>query len=132
MKRDDQWKSLFGPTGVFLSGSIDPEQWLGFGVGEKLPVFFEGKDVFMSKNPVKTPVRLAAEKTLRLSGLFWPEARERIADSAYAMVESLGQGQVILFATDPTFRMWLPASQRLLLNAVLLGPGLGTTPPRPW
>jgi hypothetical protein len=39
---------------------------------------------------------------------------------------------VILFATDPTFRMWLAGQQRLLLNAVLLGPGLGASPAVPW
>lgn len=132
LKRDDEWKKLFSPSGVFLSGSIDPEQYLTFGLNEKLPLFFEGRNVFMSKHPVKTAVRLAEQKTLRLSGLLWPEARERIADSAYVTVESVGKGQIILFAADPTFRMWLAAQQRLFLNACLLGPGLGTAQPRPW
>jgi hypothetical protein len=132
LKRDDQWKAMFSPSGAFLAGAIDPEQWLAYGIEGRLPVYFEGADVFMSKQPVRTAVRLTEEKELRLSGLLWPEARERIADSAYATVESLGNGQVILFAADPSFRMWMAAEQRLLLNAVLLGPGLGTTPPRPW
>jgi hypothetical protein len=38
---------------------------------------------------------------MRLSGLLWPEARERLADSAYLTVERLGNGQVILFASSP-------------------------------
>jgi hypothetical protein len=132
LKRDDQWNSLFSPTGVFLAGSLDPEQYLSFGLNEKLPLFYEGKDVFMAKHPVRTAVRLAEQNHLRLGGLLWPEAKARIADSAFATIESLGNGQVILFAADPTFRMWLSAEQRLFLNACLLGPGLGTTQPRPW
>jgi hypothetical protein len=132
LKRDDEWKSLFSPTGVFLSGTIDPEHWLSFGLGEKLPIFFEGKDVFMAKHPVRCAVRFTGQKDLRLSGLLWPEARERIADSAYATTETVGRGQIILFASDPTYRMWLAAQQRLFLNACLLGPGLGTSPPKPW
>ena len=40
--------------------------------------------------------------------------------------------QVILFAADPTFRRSLRALERLLLNAVVLGPGLGTARTAPW
>ena len=86
----------------------------------------------MSKYPVRTPVRLADENELRLSGLLWPEARERLARSAYATVERIGYGQVVLFASDPLFRGYLEGTGRMFLNAVLLGPGLGTSQPVPW
>ena len=132
LKRDDEWRRIFSPTGTFLSGAVNPEHWLGFGLEAKVPVMFAGSYAFMSKHPVRTVVRLTDEKDLRLSGLLWPEARKRLALTAYATVESVGRGQVILFATDPTQRMWLPAMQRLFLNAVLLGPGLGTSRPLPW
>jgi hypothetical protein len=132
LKRADEWQRLFSPTGTFVLGLVHPEHWLGYGLGEKLPVMFLGSSVFLSKHPAATPVRLAEAGRLRLSGLLWPEARERLADSAYVTVESSGGGQVILFATDPTFRMWLAGQQRLLLNAVLLGPGLGASPAVPW
>ena len=66
-----------------------------------MPVLFWGDYAFMSKHPVKTPVRLAGEETLRLSGLLWPEARQRLADTAYATVESVGRGQIILFRHGP-------------------------------
>ena len=93
---------------------------------------FMGSYAFMSKHPVSTVVRLDDKGQLRLSGLLWPEARDRLANTAYATVESLGQGQVILFAADPTFRTWLPGMQRLFFKAVLLGPGMGTSQPVPW
>ena len=86
----------------------------------------------MSKAPVETAVRLADENELRLSGLLWPEARVRAARSAYATVEGLGNGQVILFAGDPFFRGGWEGSGRLLMNAVMLGPGMGTSQPLPW
>jgi len=95
-------------------------------------VLFWGDNVYMSKHPVKTPVRLAGEEELRLSGLLWPEARQRLADTAYVTAESVGRGQIILFATDPTLRMWLAGAQRLFLNAVLLSPGMGASQPVPW
>jgi hypothetical protein len=132
LKRTDEWQRIFSPEGTFLSGTVNTEHWLGFGLQKKLPVMFWGSYAFMSKHSVRTVVRLDDKNKLRLSGLLWPEAKERIADTAYATVERVGRGQIILFATDPTYRMWLPDMQRLFLNSVLLGPGMGTSQPLPW
>ena len=132
LKRTDEWQRIFSPKGTFVTGIVDTEHWLGFGLEDKMPIMFAGNYAFMSRHPVATPVRLADKEHLRLSGLLWPEAKLRIADTAYATVESVGSGQIILFAADPTFRDWLPGAQRLLLNAVLLGPGMGTSAPVPW
>ncbi|MGB2864011.1 MAG: M14 family metallopeptidase [Sedimentisphaerales bacterium] len=132
LKRTDEWRRIFSPTGTFLTGTINTEHWLGFGLQDKLPVMFRGSNAFMSKHPVETVVRLTDKDELRLSGLLWPEAGQRLANTAYATVESVGRGQLILFATDPTYRMWLPCMQRLFLNATLLGPGMGASQPLPW
>jgi len=132
LKRADEWQRIFSPEGTFLSSTVNVEHWLGFGLQKKLPIMFWGSFAFMSKHPVRTVVRLDNKNKLRLSGLFWPEAKERIADTTYATVERVGRGQIILFATDPTYRMWLPGVQRLFLNAILLGPGMGTSQPLPW
>ena len=66
---------------------------------------------------------------LRMSGLLWPEATQRLANSAYVTRESFGRGQIILFATPPAFRGTTRGAERLLLNAVVYGPGFGTQPP---
>ncbi|MFH1892159.1 MAG: hypothetical protein ABIK83_05685 [Candidatus Zixiibacteriota bacterium] len=71
-------------------------------------------------------MRFKPYKELRLSGLLWPEARQRWANSAYATCERIGKGQLILFADDPTFRGYFHGTARLLLNAIFLGPGFGT------
>ncbi len=132
LKGDDSWLRMFGPKGVFVRAELDVKNWLCFGLAEKMPLLFSGSTAFMSKYPIATGVRLAEADQLRMSGLLWPEARERLADTAFATTESLGNGQVILFANDPTFRSWLAAEERLFLNAVLLGPGMGSSPPMPW
>jgi hypothetical protein len=132
LKRTDEWQRIFSPAGVFLAGHVNTEHWLGFGLQERLPIMLRGSHAFLSRHPVSTVVRLDDKEQLRLSGLLWPEARERLSNTAYATVESLGNGQVVLFAIDPTFRTWLPGIQRLFFNAVLLGPGMGTSQPVPW
>jgi len=63
---------------------------------------------------------------LRMSGLLWPEASQRVANSAYLTRESKGDGQIILFANQPVFRGSTMATNRLLLNALVYGAGLGT------
>jgi hypothetical protein len=131
-KRRERWLRTFSPHGVILRGEVNPDSWLTAGCGDELPVFFEGSSVFESELPVRTPVRFAASDRLRLSGLLWPEARERIADSGYAMIESQGAGQVILFASPPAFRDWFKGTERLLMNAVVYGPGAGASQPIGW
>ena len=121
-----------GGGGAFAAASLDPEHWLSFGLPERVPVLIGGGFAYMSRYPVRTPVRLADQDHLRLSGLLWPEARQRLADTAYATVESVGRGQIVLIASDPFFRGYLEGSGRLLLNAVILGPGMGTSQPVPW
>ncbi|MCC7376050.1 MAG: hypothetical protein IT581_15435 [Verrucomicrobiales bacterium] len=64
---------------------------------------------------------------LRMSGLLWPEAAHRLANSAWVTRESLGRGQVILFASSPTHRAGARGAERVFLNAVVLGPGLGAS-----
>jgi len=126
---EDEWRRVFSPSGVILRAELDTEHWLTFGCPDQMPVFVAGSDVLLSKHPVATPVRLASRERLRLSGLLWPEAATRLADSAYATVERVGNGQVILFAQEPDFRGTWYGTRRLLINAVLLGPGCGTSQP---
>jgi hypothetical protein len=68
------------------------------------------------------------ELRLRMSGLLWPEAAQRLANSAVVTREGLGRGQVILFAGSPCFRGAARGTARLLANALVYGPGFGTAP----
>jgi hypothetical protein len=130
-KERDRWASTFSPQGAILRGEVNPDLWITAGCGAELPVFFEGSAVLLSQPPTRTAVRLAAAERLRLSGMLWPEARERIADSAWLTVERQGAGQVVLFAASPVFRGWFRGTERVFANAVVYGPGLGASQPEP-
>jgi hypothetical protein len=131
-KREDEWQRRFAPNGVILRARIDRDHWLSFGCGPRLPVFFDGATALLARDPVRTAVRLAPEAELRIAGLVWPEARARLAESAYLTSERLGRGQVILFASHPAFRGMYAGTARLLSNAVVYGPGLGADAPLGW
>jgi hypothetical protein len=117
---------------------------------------YTGDAVLMSKMPADTPLRLGVfiksevpekveashqsgsgwtlappgyELRLRMSGLLWPEAADRLAHSAYVTRETVGTGQVILFASWPTFRAGALGTARVLSNAMVYGPGMGASQP---
>ncbi|MEM6567571.1 MAG: M14 family zinc carboxypeptidase [Planctomycetota bacterium] len=119
----DAWQRRFSPAGVILRGEIDPESWITSGVDRaEIPVLFGGSSVLMPGT--RPAVRLASADRLRLGGLLWPEARTRIADSAWLTVESLGSGVVVSFAANPVFRGSWRGTARFLGNAIVLGPGM--------
>ena len=125
-KQTDEWQRRFYPRGVILNALLDEENWLNFGLGKSVPVMIYSEQALMSRPPVETAARLADVNDLRLSGLLWPEARERWANTAYCTREAHGQGQVILFLDQPDMRAYFYGSRQMWVNAVLYGPGMGT------
>lgn len=127
----DEYRRRFSPQGTIVRGELTPHHWLTLGCPVELPLHVAGSRVLLAKEPGVTAVRLAAVERLRLSGLLWPEAAARLADSAYATVERLGRGQLVLFAQEPDFRGTWRGTRRLFVNAVLFGPGCGASQPEP-
>jgi len=132
LEERDRWMRRFSPSGAFLLAETDPRHWLTVGAGERLPIAASGDAVFLAQEPVEAAVRFIASGELRLAGLLWPEARERLADSAWLTREAIGRGQLLLFAGLPAFRGYHLASGRFFSNAVVYGPGLGTDQPVGW
>jgi hypothetical protein len=85
-------------------------------------VLFQESEVLMAPADAQLVGRFGAPQELALSGLVWPEAVGYIAGAAYLALESLGEGQVILFGNDPVFRGYSLGTQRLLMNAIIVGP----------
>ena len=129
----DAWMRRFSPAGAFLRGEVNSLTWLTAGANtDELPIYAQGSTVLLAKSPAQTAIRFAPAESLRLAGLLWPEARERIADSAFATIESRGNGQIILFATMPGFRGYFKGTGRMLSNAMIYGPGAGASQPVNW
>ena len=148
LKSRDKWQSIFMPSGSIVAGRIDDEHWLTFGTPNTIPVLYSNLPILMARSYVDAPVRIGQmipnnkinepriinwsslpsgnDLNVRMSGLVWPEASQRIANSAYLTRERIGDGQVILFSGEPNFRGATLGTNRLWLNAVVYGPGLGT------
>ena len=53
----------------------------------------------------------------------WENNTERLLRGTSLLIdEPLGDGHVVLFTNEPMFRGWWRSLDKLLLNAVLLGP----------
>ena len=130
-RADARLRSMM-PQGVLLRASLDQEFWLTCGLPAEITVLFSGRDPLIAAPPAAVAAAFPGRDRLHLGGLLWPEAAARLAHTAYATREAVGRGQVILFADHPGFRRWLVESERLLTNAILLGPGLGTNWSAPW
>lgn len=128
----DRENLKFMPRGTILRADLNEEHWLNFGMWDKVPILYNSSYAYLSKPPVQTAGRIADAENMRLSGLLWPEARERLSNAAYLTRESNGKGQVILFAEEPSFRAYFYGTAKQLINAVLLGPGFGARQPVEW
>ena len=131
-QEQDKWLSRFLPSGAILRAELDAEHFLNFGLDPRIPVYIENTTPLLAREPVQVTARLATAAQLRLSGLLWPEGRELLAESVYCSREKVGRGQLILFAGDPFFRAYYKDTAQMLINAMLLGPGMGTTAELQW
>ena len=143
----DKWQSTLMPSGAIVSARADSENWLTFGAEDVVPVLYGNYPILMTGGNSTAALRIgelipnkdSETKTInwsqipsgydlnvRMSGLVWPEASQRIANSAYLTREKVGKGQIILFSGEPNFRGSARGTNRLWLNAVIYGSGLGT------
>ena len=64
--------------------------------------------------------------TLHRAGFVFPENTERLLRGTRRCVidEPTGGGHVVLFNNEPMFRAWWRALDRIVLNAIVLGPAM--------
>lgn len=146
LEKWDDWNKNFMPSGAMVASRTDQKHWLTYGVDAELPVLTSNAPLFMVKEGAEAIVRYGVlvnnkkaevkqvgwattpkgtDLYLRMSGLIWPEAAQRLSNTAYLTREPKGKGQVIMFANKPNFRGASKGTARLLLNAIVYGPGLG-------
>jgi len=132
LKEVDELARRLRPRGTIMSVILDNEHWLAYGARPAVPLMVSTSYAYLAKKNVQVAGRFAGPDKLRLSGLLWPEARERWTKTVAVSREGRARGQVILFAVQPNFRAFFHGGERLLLNALFLGPGFGTRPSLEW
>ncbi len=149
LRRADKLARRLSPRGTILAADLDEQHWLTFGERSPVPLMVSTNVAYLAMTNIQSQDRLLDDATtrmtgvqvaarfagrdgIRLSGLLWPEARERWSDTVGVSRETLGNGQIILFAMQPNFRAYFHGGERLLLNAIFFGPGFGARTPVDW
>jgi hypothetical protein len=110
--------------GAHFDVVLDRTHWLTSGYDDqRLTVLLEGSTFLtLSKEGANVAVFPKTGK-LHRSGFIWPENTEKLLrNSAFLIHEPTGGGHVVAFANEPFFRAWWHALDRLVLNAIVLGP----------
>ncbi|NUO65510.1 MAG: hypothetical protein HOQ34_18240 [Gemmatimonadaceae bacterium] len=113
-------------AGSHFDVALDRTHWLTQGYEQpQITVMMSGSSFFkLSKEGANVGVFPKTGKLYR-AGFVWPNNTERLLrGTAFLIEEPIGDGHLVLFANDPMFRGWWRALDRLVLNAVLLGPAM--------
>ncbi len=104
---------------------FDHSHWLTFGIEKtEMPVLVRHLPLELSENGA-SPVRYSNDKDVVVSGFQWPNNTDRhYPGKAYATIDKIGKGNVILFAENPVYRLTYTATSQLLFNAIFLSPTL--------
>jgi hypothetical protein len=112
--------------GTHFDVVLDRTHWLTFGYEDpRLTVMLDG-DFFLSLSKEGANVAVfPSTGRFHRAGFIFPGNTERLLrGTALLIEESLGGGHVVAFVNEPMFRGWWRALDRLVLNAILLGPSM--------
>ena len=113
-----------GLPGSHFDTVLDRTHWLTHGYERpRLTVMLDGSRFLkLSKEGTNVAV-FPSTGLLHRSGFVFPENTERLLRGTALLIdEPVGGGHVVLFNNEPMFRAWWRSLDRLVLNAVLLGP----------
>jgi hypothetical protein len=103
---------------------LDRTHWLTHGYDDpRVTVMLEGATFLkLSREGANVGV-FPSSGTLHRAGFVWPGNTERLLrGTAFLIEEPVGDGHVVVFANEPLFRGWWRALDRLVMNAIVLGP----------
>ena len=117
--------------GAFFRAELDPLSFLSFGYARsgsgpiKFAVPIDG-DQFYKAPKSGAAIALSSDDKVKklLCGWTWDTTEKDLASTIWMHEVPYGQGRVVLFSQDPTFRAQYPGLYKLLLNAMITGPSL--------
>jgi hypothetical protein len=125
-RREENWDRSV--NGVILPVRADSAHPLAAGAGlanaeRRQFVLHLGDLVFEPADGFETVIAFE-EGVEAVSGVVSEWKLQDLSASAWLAAARVGQGQVILFADDPLFRLMWPSQFVLFTNALLLGPNM--------
>lgn len=120
-RASDDAGTVYTP-GAIVATDLRTSHPLAAGLPSSPPVLVTGGLVLQAPSRPGQSVLTVREEEPLLSGFAWPEAEERLAGSLLVSAERRGDGQIVLFAQHPAYRVFWRGTMPLFLNAVMHGP----------
>ncbi len=116
----------FDVPGAIFAAELDMQHWASAGYrAATVPAIVTSPTLYLAPDgPPNARQRVIARYAAapRLAGHAWAETLERAPGAVFAYEERVGAGRVIAFAEEMSFRAYARSTNRLFLNAVVLGP----------
>jgi hypothetical protein len=104
--------------GSIFKAKVNSDYYLGLGYPEEIAVQVRGNMMF---SPSKKGANVVTfPQNSFMMGHIWDYTEDLLTGKIYLSDVPVGQGHVILFADDPTFRNYWRGLDRLFLNCILL------------
>jgi hypothetical protein len=114
-------KPIVPIPGSIFKGTVNNDYYLGLGYRDEIPVLFRGNShMTLSKKGANV---VTYKPDGYISGHIWDSTMENLAGKLYVADIPLGEGHVILFADDPTFRAYWNGIDRLFIGSIILSTG---------
>ncbi len=112
--------------GASFKAKINREHFLSYGYdSDTIAVLMDGSSFLRASKEGANVVTFSGDGPLTVAGFVWPNnTEELLRGTAYVIDEPTGNGHVILFAEDPTFRYLWRTIQQMFMNSILLAPSL--------
>jgi hypothetical protein len=109
--------------GAIVRAHVNHDHFLTIGYeDDDLPLLVRGNAFFERSNTGANVLTFDGAE-LKISGFFWEGNTAELLRGTSALIdEPIDKGRVILFDSEPGFRMIWTSSVRLLLNAIVYGP----------
>ncbi|MDH3497232.1 MAG: M14 family zinc carboxypeptidase [Gemmatimonadota bacterium] len=116
----------FDVPGAIFAVELEMQHWASAGYrAATVPAIVTSPTLYLAPDgPPNARQRVIARYAAapRLAGHAWAETLERAPGAVFAYEERVGAGRVIAFAEEMSFRAFARSTNRLFLNAVVLGP----------
>ena len=110
--------------GAALNGTLDTSNPLAFGMTSDVYSLKFGSNALKPSAGFQTVGRYAPYPNLLVSGYAASDNLKRMAGNAFAGVQPMGQGKVVLLLDNTQYRMFWRGPSRMMQNAVMLVGGM--------
>jgi hypothetical protein len=122
-RKDLRGRKPLEVPGAIVRAHVNRDHFLTIGYeSDDLPLLVCGNAFFERSETGANVLTFEGDK-LKISGFFWEGNTEELLRGTAALIdEPMDKGHVVLFNSEPGFRMIWTSSIRLLLNAIVYGP----------